>query len=324
MIFDVCDGTPVELLASTVCLDELSKDARGELTLVDADLKECPELDCRTLTVEHALSLELISYACDSKLGTLLDGRLTSRDLITVFAGGSGERRGMHTGTFRWRVATALIEGRLSGMTNEGTHREPAFGPCQRCDERGVMEGRLCGRVSRSRDPRLADAQVFGSYRLRFDPSERGGNGAVSGTVEGVVVRSCGGDRQCVPFDQAGSSTNPQTLGNLTVETSDLNGPTAATSVVTWGTTTGLHLWHSAMLSFAQPVSRVDVALVHFAVPPTATAFDAGGAVVATASVTAPQQVAETLVLTAPGITRVTVDSPQDEVLMPQVCWQRS
>ena len=43
---------------------------------------------------------------------------------------------------------------------------------------------------------------------------------------------------------------------------------------------------------------------------------------VATAVMTAPQQVPETLVLAAPGIVSVVVDSPQDEVLMPRVCWQ--
>ena len=191
MSLDVCNVRPEELLTSTICLDELSKNARGELTIVEAEQRECRELECRTLVVEHSLDLELSSHTCDSKIGTLLDGRLVARDLVTVFAGGSGERRGMHTGTFRWRAATTLIAGQLSGMTNEGTHREPAFRPCQSCDERGVMEGRFCGRILRSEDRHLADAQVFGAYRLRFDPSEGGRSGAVSGTLEGVVVRTC-------------------------------------------------------------------------------------------------------------------------------------
>jgi hypothetical protein len=320
--FDVCDGKSVELLEAELCLDELSKDARGELSFLDAERHECREDGCLTLRVQHALALELTSHTCDSKLGSLFDGRLVSKDLVSVFVAGSGERRGMHTGTFWWRSGAGIVQGRLSGMTNEGTHREPAFDPCQRCDQRGVMEGRLCGQVVRPYDPSVAGAQVFGAYRLRFDPSEGGGQGAVAGTVEGLVVRACGTDHQCVTFDVVGEDANPRSIGGLTVETRDLNGPTPVTSVVTWGATTGLHLWHSSTLTFAQPVSRVELTLVHFAAPATANAFDASGAVVATATMTVPQQVPETLVLSAPGITSVVVESPQDEVLMPSVCWQ--
>jgi len=282
---------------------------------------ECREEDCLTLTAEHLLRLELTSHACDSALGALLNGRLQSKDLVSVFSAGSGNRRGMHTGTFVWQSAAASIHGRLSGMTNEGTHREPAFSACQRCDERGVMEGRLCGRVVRTADQRLTGAQVFAAYRLRFEPGEDGGESPVAGTIEGLVVRTCSG-RACVTFDLVGQDLNPRTMGDLSVQTRDLNGPTAITSVVTWGPITGLHLSHSSTLAFARPVSRVELTLVGFAVPATATAYDANGAVVATAVMTAPQRVPETLVLAAPGIVSVIVDSPSDEVLMPRVCWQ--
>jgi len=319
--YDVCDGTPAELLMSELCLDELSKDVRGDLHLVESRRHECREDDCLTLTVEHLLRLELTSHACDSALGALLNGRLQSKDLVSVFTAGSGNSRGMHTGTFVWQSAAAWISGRLSGMTNEGTHREPAFSACQQCDERGVMEGRLCGKIVRTADRRLTGAQVFAAYRLRFDPGEDGGQGAVTGTIEGLVVRTCR-DRQCVTFDVVGQDVNPRLIGDLSVETRDLSGPTAMTSVVTWGSTTGLHLWHSSTLTFARPVSRVELTLVQFAVPATATAFDAGGAVVATAAMTAPQRVPETLKLSAPGIASIVVDSPQDEVLMPRVCWR--
>jgi hypothetical protein len=267
------------------------------------------------------LRLELSSHDCDSDVGRLFDGRLVSKDLTTVFVDGSGERRGTHLGTFVWRSSAGDLTGDLRGMTNEGTHREPAFDGCQRCAERGVMEGRLCGTLVRPADPRLEGAQVVGAYRIRFDPTERGGEGAVSGTVEGLVVRSCTSDVDCVEFAAVGRDTNPRTVGALTVQTRDLSGPTADTAVVTWASQTGLHLWHSSTLSFAQPVSRVDVTLVHFAQPATATAFDASGAAVATATMTAAQQIPETLALTGAGITSVVVESPQDEVLMPKICW---
>ena len=63
---------------------------------------------------------------------------------------------------------------------------------CERCDERGVMTGRLCGVIRRSREnQRLVGCQVFGVYRFQFDPTEEGGRGAIRGTLEGVVVCAC-------------------------------------------------------------------------------------------------------------------------------------
>jgi hypothetical protein len=188
---DLCDAGPGDLAVADLCLDELSKDAEGELTLLESEPHECPEHDCRTLTAEHLLRISLKAFSCDSAIGNLFDGRLVSKDLTTVFARGSGVNRGMHAATFQWRSAAGIVIGSLSGMTNEGTHREPAFRACQRCDERGVMEGRLCGRLVRAAEPRLEGAQVVGAYRLTFDAAEDGGRGPVRGTLEGLVVRTC-------------------------------------------------------------------------------------------------------------------------------------
>ena len=322
MALNVCDGRPDDFVQAVVCLDELSKNVRGELQVVDAELHQCRELRCQTLTTEHVLRLEVAGHDCDTEVGKQFDGRLSSKDLTTIFADGSGERRGMHTATFSWRTSVGIVQGRMSGVTNEGTHREPAFDGCQKCDERGVMEGRLCGRL-RASDPALTGAQVTAAYRFRFEPSERGGDGELVGTIEGLVVRPCAPSRSCAAFSVVGDDANPRTVGAVTVETSDLNGPTAQTSVVTWAGVTGLHLWHRSTLTFNQPVSRVEVTLVHFASPATATALDALGNVVASASMTSGQQVPETLVLSGTGISTVVVESPQNEVLMPQVCWQR-
>jgi len=320
---DLCSASPAELAEAVVCLDELSKDAAGELTLLQSEVEPCRSLDCRTLRTEHLLRAELTSHRCDSELGTLFDGRLVCKDLTTLFVDGDGERRGTHAGTFAWKSSAGLVTGDLRGMTNEGTHREPAFDGCQSCDERGVMEGRLCGSLVRPADPRLTGAQVTAAYRIRFDPGADGGEGAVRGTVEGVVVRSCGVTGDCVEFTVTGTDANPRVSGGVVVQTRDLSGPTADTSVVTWGGHTGLHLWHSSTLTFAQPVSRVDVTLVRFAQPATATAFDASGTAVAAGTMTVAQQVEETLVLTGAGIASVVLESPQDEVLMPKVCWRR-
>jgi hypothetical protein len=61
---------------------------------------------------------------------------------------------------------------------------------------------------------------------------------------------------------------------------------------------------------------------VHFAQPATVTAFDGGGAPVATATMTAPQQVPETLTLAASAIATVVIESPADEVLLTRLCHQ--
>jgi len=189
--YDLCSATPAELFAAEVCLYELSKDAEGRLSHPEGQQHVCPEDDCRTLTTDQDLELSLRPHDCDSDVGRLFDGELRSVDLATVYVDGDGTRRGMHTATFSWRCRIGLVQGTLAGLTNEGTHRTPVFDECQRCSETGVMEGRLCGRLVRSAEPRLAGAQVVAAYRLRFDSSREGALGGVRGTLEGLVVRTC-------------------------------------------------------------------------------------------------------------------------------------
>jgi hypothetical protein len=197
MGYEVCDGGPEELAAALLCLDEVSKDLKGELDLLDAEERVCERWDCKTLVVQHLLRIEVMSHRCDSALGAALDGMLLSRDLTTVYADGSGLRRGLHAGSFLWRTGIGILQGRLRGLTNEGTHREPAFRACQECDQVGVMEGRLCGRLVRAKDPELVGLQVSAAYRISFDASEQGGRGGVAGTIEGVLVRSCDPRTDC-------------------------------------------------------------------------------------------------------------------------------
>lgn len=321
MAFSVCEARPAELARAVLCVDELSKNVKGELIIVDADRDVCEKLDCVTLTSEHVIRAEVQSHDCDSEIGKLFDGRLSVKDLTTVYAHGTGLARGLHAGTFVWRTAAGTVQGRLSGMTNEGTHREPAFKGCQECGERGVMEGRLCGRLVRAADPKLVGAQVTAAYRFAFDPTEKGGEGDLVGTIEGLVVRACEPVTECLTFATEGFDSNPRVLGPVTIETRDTNGGPAQTEVVTWSGHTGLHLWHSSRLTFAVPVSRVELTLVHFSTGPTVTAYDANGAAVSTVVGSPIQRTPETLVLTGPGIVTVEVDAPSDEVLMMRLCW---
>ena len=175
-----------------VCLSELSKDLEGELRPVEAVRETCDQLHCVTLETVHQLDLKVFAHVCDSETGKQLDGQLTSGQLVHKYKDGDGDRRGVHEGPFRWRGIGVLATGKLQGITNAGTHRPPAFDECQRCDDRGVMEGMLRGRIMRARDRRLVGCELRAAYRLRFDPSsDQGGSGGVRGTLEGAIVCAC-------------------------------------------------------------------------------------------------------------------------------------
>ena len=111
--------------------------------------------------------------------------------LITVFDT-DGAHRGVHAGDFVWTGAPGVqITGRLSGVTNVGTHRLPAFADCQKCDAKGVMEGRLCGQIASTSNPALNGCQVVADYRIAFDSGTSGGQGSVKATLEGIVMCAC-------------------------------------------------------------------------------------------------------------------------------------
>jgi hypothetical protein len=140
--------------------------------------------------LEDGRSVRKKSCECSRMYPTNRTKTLFVGRLVTAFEI-DGEHRGFHAGDFEWTVTAGLkVAGRMSGVTNVGTHREPPFKPCQKCDERGVMEGRLCGQVTTSQDPALKRCQVIAAYRIRFDPSRKGGNGDVEGTLEGLIICS--------------------------------------------------------------------------------------------------------------------------------------
>jgi len=186
-----CLDDPGELWDNPFCLYPVSKNAQGELRLLDRELQTCDEQDCRTLKTDHGLRVEITAHPpCDSNVSGLLDGDFRVRRLITAFDG-DGQKRGLHTGVFDWRGGGARVRGTLSGTTNVGTHRQPVFDPCQQCHEPGYMEGRLCGRIVKATDERLMGCRVAASYRLRFDPSEGANDTAIAGTIEGLIVCLC-------------------------------------------------------------------------------------------------------------------------------------
>ena len=189
-----CADSSRDILDNELCLNALSKNVKGDLRLVHAEEQTCEALECKTLKTEHLLLLETARHECDSDQAELFNGRIVVKDLATAFQDGDENNRGFHGGQFRWLgVGGLLAVGTLSGMTNAGILRAPVFErECESCREPGVMTGRLCGFIRRAPTaPRLRGCEVFGVYRLQFDPSEEGEQRRVRGTIEGVVVCRC-------------------------------------------------------------------------------------------------------------------------------------
>lgn len=186
-----CPDDPSTILRQAMCLSALSKDLKGQLRLNASRPRACENPPCKTLKTIHALKLEARAHRpCDSSMGKAFDGIILVERLVTAFDQ-DGEHRGFHAGDFKWTGTGVRVVGRMSGVTNVGTHRRPAFKDCQSCDARGVMEGRLCGKVVVARDPALRDCQIMAAYRISFKPGAEGGNGPVVATLEGVIICPC-------------------------------------------------------------------------------------------------------------------------------------
>jgi hypothetical protein len=185
-----CLDDPPVILKQKMCLNAVSKNMKGVLEPHVKDEQKCAQPKCLTLKTAHSLKLSASSHKCDSKFGKLLDGVIVVERLISAFDT-DGTHRGFHAGDFTWKGTNFVATGRMSGMTNVGTHRKPIFADCQQCDDRGVMEGRICGQIIETSKAELKGCQIFGSYRIRFEPTQEGGKGDVAGVIEGVLICSC-------------------------------------------------------------------------------------------------------------------------------------
>ena len=187
-----CLDDPGTILKQDWCLSALSKDLSGTLVLAGGISHQCRKPPCKTLKTTHHVKLNAVGHQpCDSSAAKLLDGQIAIDRLITVFDQ-DGSHRGFHVGDFVWQGVKGLqVSGRISGVTNVGTHRLPALTDCQKCDAKGVMEGRLCGQIASTTHPELNGCQVIADYRIKFDPGTTGGQGALLATLEGVIICLC-------------------------------------------------------------------------------------------------------------------------------------
>jgi hypothetical protein len=186
-----CLDDPGTILEKNSCLSALSKNLEGKFDLVNATAHTCRLPDCQTLkTVHKMVFVPHPNAPCDPHLPAPFDGRITVARLVTAFIK-SEKGRGFHAGDFDWAATGLRVQGRMSGVTNVGTHREPAFKDCQSCDQVGVMEGRLCGQVVESKDGSLAQCQIVAAYRIHFEPAPVGIMKFVGGTLEGIISCLC-------------------------------------------------------------------------------------------------------------------------------------
>jgi hypothetical protein len=193
MALPKCLDEPPIILQQKMCLNAVSKNLKGNFKPTAREKQSCARPECKTLKTVHALRMKTQSNPpCDSPLSKSLEGEFVVERLVTAYEV-DGNNRGFHAGDFVWKSMAATIAGRISGMTNVGTHRAPVFQPaCQKCDTRGVMEGRLCGQVVETQNPELKDCHIVGSYRIKFDPSVGGGAGqTVSAVIEAELICRC-------------------------------------------------------------------------------------------------------------------------------------
>jgi hypothetical protein len=183
------------MLEQRTCVTALSKRIdRGRIGDPERERRQCDdEPRCLSLTTRQSLELDLRTFACEEEPEASILGVIRVLDLIHVFDG-SADGRGFHSGDFRWESAGLLAFGRMSGITNAGTHHEPVM-ECQECRSPGFLQGQLCGSIAWAQDTSLRGAHLFANYVLRA--RDIAGDGIpkqedILGTLEGVLVRGCG------------------------------------------------------------------------------------------------------------------------------------
>jgi hypothetical protein len=318
------------LLDRIVCVSSLSKDLEGELRRQESEQEECSGLRCKTLQTVHVLDLRMSSHAdCDSPVARRLDGAIRSDDLVHKFKDGDGRQRGIHQGSFRWTGRGTLITGTLQGITNAGTHRQPAFSDCQRCESPGVMEGLMLGTILRVVNKRLIGCRIEAAYRLHFDASSEGGEGAVTGSLEGAIVCDCRDrpTRTCVELSALPPGPGPNPRREQDVDFGVLDGgggsPPPTTEIRSQGAWVGLNVGFRTEVKLPVPCSAVEATIVTWTDSPIdLQAFSAGAPGAAATSTAGVQDVAATLSVAGSSIDSVVITAKQNETILLRLCYE--
>jgi len=196
MAVPTCSDNPATLWRLPACVGAVSKNLFANLRLERRERQRCADRRCVTLKTLHWLQLEMSPYECDSRIGRRLTGLITVKRLVTAFDR-NGIGRGVHSGDFVWTTPGAVeIAGRMSGITNAGLLRPPAFRRCEDCSQPLVLYGRLCGQVVKTPIAELRGCQVMAMYRIALDADENQATAGLDqaggrGTLEGAVMCPC-------------------------------------------------------------------------------------------------------------------------------------
>jgi len=184
---------PDLLRSQQSCLATLSKNIEGQALVVEANSRQCQNPPCESLTLVQHLRLKLVTHACDSPQGLLLEGSIVIRDLTTVFAGARPHLRGVHAGRFYWTPSGGgRIVGSIEGVTNAGLLRSPALPDAQVCDRPGVLTGHLSGTGRNVPQVPIPEFSIEAVYRIDWAPDATArSTTAMTGTLEGVLILPC-------------------------------------------------------------------------------------------------------------------------------------
>lgn len=169
-----------------ICMGAVSKDLRGSFFVDTQEEQKCRRPPCVTLKAWLKFEVKVTPHhACDSVASRAFDGAISGELVFAYIENGYG--RGYHLGRLEWAGSRSKLIGRMSGVTNAGTHRGPAA-PCEPCDRRGHMEGRLDAVVVEGEHQ---GCRVLATYVIDFDAGFEAQDTGVIGTLEGVLICPC-------------------------------------------------------------------------------------------------------------------------------------
>ncbi len=146
--------------------------------------------------------------------------------------------------------------------------------------------------------------------------------------VLSVSVLSQVPKKECIAFETFSPSTNPNPwiVGGITLEVFDYQYiPVSKALVEDWSGWKGLHCNYRTRISLPDNYSSVEATLVHrhSSSDKRIEAYTANWTLVGTASMSAPQEVAETLKIKGKDIRWVVIEASQDETLLLRFCYSK-
>jgi hypothetical protein len=146
---------------------------------------------------------------------------------------------------------------------------------------------------------------------------------AMLGYSPAVAPAGEGEEAECIDLTRypAGDVPNPWAVDWAKFLVMDHTGaPLPTAKVDDWGGFRGLNCGFQTDIYLAQRCPVVAVTLVHFSSPARVLAYNSDGSLAGNASMSGPQQVAETLIIAGTDITRVVIYAPQNETILLKIC----